>query len=57
MFLRKYFSEEEFADYDHFITMKAKLLVDCREVDEKIKLGEEQLDALKSSLNSQTFIK
>ncbi|XP_076340015.1 uncharacterized protein LOC143240804 isoform X3 [Tachypleus tridentatus] len=48
-FLQLYLSEDEYADYEHFIKMKSKLLIDAREIDEKIKLGEEQLAALRSS--------
>lgn len=49
--LSKYLSEEEFADYTHFVTMKAKLVIDQREIDEKIKLGDEQLAALRETLH------
>ncbi|GFY57164.1 protein Shroom3 [Trichonephila inaurata madagascariensis] len=45
-FLHKYLSDNEYADYDRFIKMKTKLIVDIREIDEKINLGEEQLAAL-----------
>ncbi|GBM08049.1 Protein Shroom3 [Araneus ventricosus] len=45
-FLHKYFSDSEFANYDRFIKMRTKLIVDIREIDEKINLGEEQLAAL-----------
>lgn len=45
-FLHRYLTDEEFADYEHFVKMKSKLLIDARELDEKIKLGEEQLSAL-----------
>uniref|UniRef100_A0A8D8SHR0 Protein Shroom3 n=1 Tax=Cacopsylla melanoneura TaxID=428564 RepID=A0A8D8SHR0_9HEMI len=48
--LRKYLTSEEFADYNHFIGMKAKLLVDAREISDKIQLGEEQLAALQETL-------
>ena len=44
-------TEEEFADYSHFVTMKAKLVIDQREIDEKIKLGDEQLVALRETLH------
>lgn len=49
--LYRYLSAEEYADYDHFINMKAKLLIDSREINDKIQLGEEQLLALKETLN------
>lgn len=48
--LYKYLNSEEYADYDHFINMKAKLIMDSREISDKIKLGEEQLSALKETL-------
>lgn len=48
--LEKSLTIEEFADYDYFINMKAKLIVDSREIADKIKLGEEQLNALKDTL-------
>ncbi|XP_066966120.1 protein Shroom-like isoform X4 [Macrobrachium rosenbergii] len=44
--LNQYLNEDEYADYDHFIKMKAKLIMDAREIDDKIKLGEEQQQAL-----------
>lgn len=51
--LYKYLTAEEYADYDHFINMKAKLLIDSREIADKIQLGEEQLAALRETLNEQ----
>lgn len=48
--LMKTLSNEEYADFDYFINMKAKLIVDSREVADKIKLGEEQLTSLKDTL-------
>lgn len=50
--LYKYFNSEEYADYDHFINMKAKLIMDSREIADKIKLGEEQLAALRETLSA-----
>ncbi|KAK5643016.1 hypothetical protein RI129_009183 [Pyrocoelia pectoralis] len=50
--LCKYMNSEEYADYDHFINMKAKLIMDAREIGDKIKLGEEQLLALKETLTT-----
>ena len=49
--LYKYLSCDEYADYDHFINMKAKLIIDCKEITEKIQLGEDQLAALKETLS------
>lgn len=48
--LEKNMTIEEYADYDYFINMKAKLIVDQREIADKIKLGEEQLTALKETM-------
>nr|CAH7741235.1 unnamed protein product [Callosobruchus chinensis] len=48
--LNKYLNSDEYADYDHFINMKAKLIMDSKEISDKIKLGEEQLVALKETL-------
>ncbi|KAK6629129.1 hypothetical protein RUM43_002946 [Polyplax serrata] len=50
--LGKHLNPEEYADYVHFIRMKAKLIVDLREIGDKISLGEEQLAALKETLSS-----
>ena len=49
-FLHKYLNDEQYADYDHFVKMKAKLIMDAREVGDKVKLGEEQIQALQESL-------
>lgn len=49
-FLKIYLDVEQYADYDHFVKMKAKLIMDGREVQDKIVLGEEQVKALKDSL-------
>ena len=51
-FLARHLTPEELADYDHFVRMKAKLIVQAREIDEKIKLGEEQTVALRDALIS-----
>uniref|UniRef100_T1IQV0 ASD2 domain-containing protein n=1 Tax=Strigamia maritima TaxID=126957 RepID=T1IQV0_STRMM len=51
-FLHNYLSSDEYADYDHFIKMKSKLLIDSREIDDKIKLGEEQMMALTNNLGN-----
>ncbi|XP_062850266.1 protein Shroom4 [Trichomycterus rosablanca] len=41
---------EQLRDYSHFVKMKAALLVEQRQLDDKIRLGEEQLNGLKESL-------
>lgn len=43
-------SSEELEDFEYFINMKAKLIIDSREISDKIKLGEEQLVALTETL-------
>uniref|UniRef100_A0A0P4VYM7 ASD2 domain-containing protein n=1 Tax=Scylla olivacea TaxID=85551 RepID=A0A0P4VYM7_SCYOL len=48
--LNKYLTEDQYADYDHFIKMKAKLIMDAKEIDDKIKLGEEQQKALRETI-------
>lgn len=48
--LQKSLTVDEYSDYDYFINMKAKLIVDSREIADKIKLGEEQLNSLKDTL-------
>lgn len=48
--LEQHLSMDAYADYDYFINMKAKLIVDSREVIDKIKVGEDQLAALKETL-------
>lgn len=54
LFLRRYLSPQEYADYGHFVRMKSKLLVDAREIDDKIRLGEEQLTALRTGGQGST---
>uniref|UniRef100_A0A4W3HRY0 Protein Shroom3 n=1 Tax=Callorhinchus milii TaxID=7868 RepID=A0A4W3HRY0_CALMI len=48
--LGNYLMEEQLRDYQHFVKMKAALLMEQRELDDKIKLGEEQLKCLRESL-------
>ncbi|XP_071548417.1 uncharacterized protein [Panulirus ornatus] len=51
--LNQYLTEDQYADYDHFIKMKAKLIMDAREIDDKIKLGEEQQQALRETMTKK----
>uniref|UniRef100_A0A8D2MV38 ASD2 domain-containing protein n=1 Tax=Zonotrichia albicollis TaxID=44394 RepID=A0A8D2MV38_ZONAL len=44
--LGNYLSEEQLQDYQHFVKMKSALLIEQRELDDKIKLGQEQLNCL-----------
>lgn len=48
--LEKHLTPDEYADYDYFINSKAKLIVDLREVTDRIQLTEDQLNALKETL-------
>lgn len=48
--LEKSLSHEEYADYDYFLNSKAKLIVDLREVSDRIRLHEERLNLLKDAL-------
>ncbi|XP_078682970.1 uncharacterized protein LOC144917133 isoform X1 [Branchiostoma floridae x Branchiostoma belcheri] len=52
--LSEYFNEEQFADFEHFIKMKSQLIMESRELDDKIKLGEEQLRCLRENLSMET---
>ncbi|XP_043560631.1 protein Shroom4-like isoform X3 [Chiloscyllium plagiosum] len=49
--LVKHLSEEELQDYIHFVKMKSALIIEQRELEDKIKLGEEQLKCLRDSLS------
>ncbi|KAL7891239.1 hypothetical protein AOLI_G00007150 [Acnodon oligacanthus] len=42
--------EESLADYKHFVKMKSALIIEQRKLEDKIKLGEEQLKCLMDSL-------
>ncbi|KAJ7993582.1 hypothetical protein DPEC_G00273900 [Dallia pectoralis] len=48
--LASYLREEGLADYQHFVKMKSALIIEQRKLDDKIKLGEEQLKCLMDSL-------
>ncbi len=52
IYLKKYLTSEEYADYEYFIKMKSKLSMDAQEIDDRIKLGEEQLRELRRSMTS-----
>ncbi|NWV92261.1 SHRM2 protein, partial [Machaerirhynchus nigripectus] len=51
--LANYLSEENLADYEHFVKMKSALIIEQRELEDKIKLGEEQLKCLTDSLHPE----
>ncbi|XP_020834586.1 protein Shroom4 isoform X2 [Phascolarctos cinereus] len=46
----RYLLQEQLQDYRHFVKMKSALIMEQRELEEKIKLGEEQLKCLRESL-------
>ncbi|XP_023382137.1 protein Shroom2, partial [Pteropus vampyrus] len=48
--LASYLSDESLADYEHFVKMKSALIIEQRELEDKIHLGEEQLKCLLDSL-------
>ncbi|CAF1059053.1 unnamed protein product [Rotaria sordida] len=56
--LRKYFSDEQYDDYDHFIRMKSTLLIDTKDIEENITFLQKQIDTLlnKSSLSSPSSL-
>ncbi|XP_029905419.1 protein Shroom2 isoform X2 [Myripristis murdjan] len=48
--LASYLEEESLTDYEHFVKMKSALIIEQRKLEDKIKLGEEQLKCLMDSL-------
>lgn len=48
--LASYLQEDSLADYEHFVKMKSALIIEQRKLEDKIKLGEEQLKCLMDSL-------
>ncbi|CAD7693435.1 unnamed protein product [Nyctereutes procyonoides] len=50
--LANYLSEEQLQDYQHFVKMKSTLLIEQRKLDDKIRLGQEQVKCLLESLPS-----
>lgn len=48
--LSSYLPEDSLADYEHFVKMKSALIIEQRKLEDKIKLGEEQLKCLTDSL-------
>ncbi|CAJ0933754.1 unnamed protein product [Ranitomeya imitator] len=54
--LASYLNEENLADYEHFVKMKSALILEQRELEDKIKLGEEQLKCLTDSLPPELYL-
>ncbi len=48
--LGNYLQENSLTDYEHFVKMKSALIIEQRKLEDKIKLGEEQLKCLMDSL-------
>ncbi|XP_072288042.1 protein Shroom4 isoform X2 [Pyxicephalus adspersus] len=48
--LSKYLNEDQLQDYQHYVKMTSALIVEQRELEDKIRLGEEQLRCLRESL-------
>lgn len=51
--LASYLGPESLADYEHFVKMKSALIIEQRELEDKIHLGEEQLKCLLDSLQPE----
>lgn len=49
-FLRQSLTAEELGDYTYFVKMKSKLTIERQELEDKITLGEEQIQELKKSI-------
>uniref|UniRef100_A0A8C5G333 Shroom2 n=1 Tax=Gouania willdenowi TaxID=441366 RepID=A0A8C5G333_GOUWI len=48
--LAHYLPEDGMTDYNHFVKMKSALIIEQRKLEDKVKLGEEQLKCLMDSL-------
>ncbi|XP_069586536.1 protein Shroom4-like isoform X2 [Ranitomeya imitator] len=48
--ISKYLNDEQLQDYLHYVKMTSALIVEQRELEDKIRLGEEQLRCLRESL-------
>uniref|UniRef100_H3CLL2 ASD2 domain-containing protein n=1 Tax=Tetraodon nigroviridis TaxID=99883 RepID=H3CLL2_TETNG len=51
--LGNYLPEDCLTDYEHFVKMKSALIIEQRKLEDKIKLGEEQLKCLLDSLPAE----
>lgn len=51
--LAGHLSDDSLADYEHFVRMKSALIIEQRELEDKIHLGEEQLKCLFDSLQPE----
>ncbi|XP_077984803.1 uncharacterized protein LOC144439390 [Glandiceps talaboti] len=55
--LRKHLNDEEYADFQHFVTLKSTHIMTLRQISDNIKLGEEQLLALQDSMQTDKLFK
>ncbi|XP_062939737.1 protein Shroom2-like [Cynocephalus volans] len=51
--LASYLGEDSLTDYEHFVKMKSALIIEQRELEDKIRLGKEQLKCLSDSLQPE----
>ncbi len=51
--LQDHLSTEEYEDFCHFVPMRSRLRIMAQELDDRITLGEEQLQALKDSMKDE----
>ncbi|XP_041079943.1 protein Shroom1-like isoform X2 [Polyodon spathula] len=48
--LLKYLNQQQLQDYKHFVKVKASLLIEQRDLDERVRVSEEQLESLQNSI-------
>ncbi|MBN3277248.1 SHRM2 protein, partial [Polyodon spathula] len=48
--LLKYLNQQQLQDYKHFVKVKASLLIEQRDLDERVRVREEQLESLQNSI-------
>ncbi|KAK7482945.1 hypothetical protein BaRGS_00025845 [Batillaria attramentaria] len=53
-FLRQSLTADELKDYSLFVKMKSKLMIDLQELEDRITLGQEQIQELKKSIPEHT---
>lgn len=51
--LQDHLSTEEYEDFCHFVPMRSRLRIMAQELDDRITLGEEQLQALRDSMKDE----
>ena len=49
-YLERYVGQDTINMYNTFVKTKSRLILEIREIDEKVKLGDEQMLALKDSI-------